>query len=67
MKSWERLFVGAFGALLLGIGIYAVLYGPASPVWRYLGGGVLGALGLNALYCAIAGKRAWISKIGPLP
>lgn len=67
MKSWERLFVGAFGALLSSIGVYAFLYGSASPGWRYLGGGVLGALGLNAVYCAITGKRSWISRIGPLP
>lgn len=67
MSAWERVFAGAFGAVLLGIGLYAVFLGPASAAWRYLGGGVLCALGIDALYSACTGKRAWICRIGPLP
>jgi hypothetical protein len=67
MTHWERLFAGAFGAVLLGIGLYAVFLGPASPGWRYLGGGAFCAVGLNALYCVLTGKRPWILRIGPSP
>ena len=67
VKIGERTFVGVFGFFLLCVGIYAVLLGEVSPAWRYLGGGVLCALGANAVYGAITGKRPWISKIGPLP
>lgn len=67
MKTGERVFVGAFGILLLSVGIYAVLLAETSPVWRYLGGGALCVLGVNAAYGAITAKRPWISRIGPLP
>jgi len=67
MKTGERVFVGAFGILLLSVGIYAVLLAETSPVWRYLGGGALCVLGVNPDYGAITAKRPWISRIGPLP
>lgn len=67
MKSWERLFVGTFGALLLSVGLYAVSLGGEYAVWRYLGGATLFVLGLNAVYGAVIGKRPWISGIGPMP
>ena len=67
MKTGERVFVGAFGILLLGVGIYAMVLVEGYATWRYLGGGVLAALGANAVYGGITGKRPWISKIGPLP
>lgn len=67
MKAGERVFVGAFGILLLSVGIYAVLLVEISSIWRYLGGGVLSVLGANAVYGAITAQRPWISRIGPLP
>jgi hypothetical protein len=67
MKTGERLFVGAFGFFLLGVGIYALVFVEGYAAWRYLGGGVLCALGANAIYGGICGKHPWISKIGPLP
>ena len=67
MNTWERVFVGTFGLLLLGVGIYALMLSDASPTWRYLGAGVFGVLGLNAIYGCITGNRPWVSKIGPLP
>ena len=67
MKTGERVFVGAFGILLLSVGIYAVLLAETSPVWRYLGGGVLCVLGVNAVYGAVTARLPWISRIGPLP
>ena len=67
MKTGERTFVVVFGFFLLGVGIYVVLLGETSAAWRYIGGGALCALGANAVYGGITGKRPWISKIGPLP
>ena len=67
MKNGERAFVVVFGLFLLGIGIYAVLLAQTSPAWRYIGGGVLLALGSNAVYGGLTGRRPWISKIAPLP
>ncbi|MCC6917257.1 hypothetical protein [Nitrosomonas sp.] len=67
MKNGERAFVIFFGLLLLGAGIYAALLTETPGAWRYIGGGVLFALGVNAVYGGLIGKRPWISKIGPLP
>lgn len=67
MKVLERLFVGTFGAFLLGLGIYVLMFGLVAPAWRFLGGIVLCALGGNAIYGALVGKRPWLSRIGPLP
>ena len=67
MKNGERAFVVVFGLFLLGIGIYAVLLAQTSPAWRYIDGRVLLALGSNAVYGGLTGRRPWISKIGPLP
>ena len=67
MTSVERVFVGAFGILLLCVGVYAVLFAETSPAWRYLGGGAFCVLGVNAAYGAMTGRRPWISRIGPLP
>jgi cytochrome c biogenesis protein CcdA len=67
MKTGERAFVVVFGFFLLCAGIYGALLGETSAAWRYIGGGVLFALGTNAVYGGITGKPPWISKIGPLP
>jgi cytochrome c biogenesis protein CcdA len=67
MKTAERAFVVVFGFFLLFVGIYAAFSGAASAAWRYIGGGVLIALGANAVYGGVVGKRPWISRIGPLP
>lgn len=67
MKTGERAFVIVFGILLLGGGSYAVLLTETPAAWRYIGGGVLFALGANAVYGGLIDKRPWISQIGPLP
>lgn len=67
MKSTERAFAALFGALLLGVGIYAVLYGATGTIWGYIGGAVFAVLGGNALYAAVTNRRPWIFRIGPLP
>ena len=67
MRISERLFAGTFGVFLLGVGIYAAASAATPAVWRYLGGAVICALGANAVYGAITGRRPWISRIGPFP
>jgi len=67
MGSGERIFAGVFGALLLGVGVYVLLFGVVPALWKYLTGAVLVALGANAVLGAFTGKRPWISRIGPLP
>ncbi len=66
MGNGERVFLALFGALLLGVGIYALLDGEADAVWRYLGGLSFAALGANAIHGAVIGRRPWIARIGPL-
>ena len=62
-----RVAAGLLGALLLGIGVYALAFSEASPAWRYLGGLAFMLLGIDAVYGALTGKEPWIRKIGPLP
>ncbi len=67
MGAGERIFVGVFGAFLLGVGIYVLFFGVVPAFWKYLAGAVLAALGANAVLGAFTGNRPWISRIGPLP
>jgi hypothetical protein len=62
-----RIAAGIFGTLLLGVGVYALVFSEASPAWRYLGGLAFVLLGINAVHGAVTGKEPWIRKIGPLP
>ena len=64
MKSLERVLLVNFGVILSGAGLYALFLSDVSPALRYLGGSLLCAVGINALYCGVTGKRSWISKIG---
>ncbi|HSD16609.1 MAG TPA: hypothetical protein VLC71_05020 [Thermomonas sp.] len=67
MKTWERVFVGYFGVFLIAVGLYVLVMSGAAPAWRYLGGGLLCLIGINAVYSGVTGKRSWLSRIGPLP
>jgi hypothetical protein len=67
MGRVARIATGAFGALLLLVGLYALAFSDAAPGWRYLGGLALVALGANAVYGALTGKAPWLLRIGPLP
>ncbi len=67
MKPLERVLVGAFGAVLSGIGVWALVAGVAPQAWRYLGGIAFCVVGINAIHGAVTGRRPWISRIGPLP
>jgi putative Mn2+ efflux pump MntP len=64
MKSVERVLLVNFGVILSGAGLYALFLSDVSPAWRYLGGGLLCAVGIHAIYCGLTGKRSWISRIG---
>ena len=67
MSTGERTFSAVFGALLLGIGIFAFWQDHLSPPWRIGGGLLLALLGGNALFAAYRGKASWLSRLGPLP
>jgi hypothetical protein len=67
MGTGEKVFVGIFGLFLIGLGLYVLLFGEVSALWRYVGGLAILAIGINAVYGAISDKRPWISRIGPLP
>jgi len=63
----HRIVSGAFGLLLLGIGLYALFFSEAQGVLRYGAGAVLILLGANAIHAAWRAKPSWLSRIGPLP
>jgi hypothetical protein len=67
MGSGEKVFVGIFGLFLIGLGLYVLLFGEVSALWRYVGGLAILTIGINAVHGAISDKRPWISRIGPLP
>lgn len=63
----HRLLLAGLGALLVGVGIYALIAPAAPGLWRQVAALGLVALGANAGYCAWQAKRSWLSRIGPLP
>ena len=67
LSKAERAFSGAFGFLLLGVGIYVLLFGQTTAIWRVGGGAVLSLFGGNMLYAAYSSKPSWLSRVGPLP
>lgn len=67
MKFSERLFVGTFGVLLSGLGIYVLVFGQLAPAWRFLAGIALCAFGRNAIPGALSGKRPWLSVMAQEP
>ncbi len=67
MSRSERAFSAVFGALLLSVGLYALVLGPATLPWRIGGGLGLAVFGGNMLYAAYHSSPSWLSRIGPLP
>lgn len=67
MSGGERVFSAVFGALLTGIGVFALVQDHLSPVWRLCGGLGVVLLGLDSIVAAYRGKASWLSRIGPLP
>lgn len=66
-KPVYRLVSGAFGVLLIGVGLYALILAGPLTVLSAAGGLLLVAVGGNTLASAFANKESWLSKIGPLP
>ena len=67
ISKGERIFSAVFGLFLLSIGLYVLVLGETPAGWRFIGCAVLTVLGGNMLYASYTGKRAWLSKVGPLP
>ncbi len=67
MKAFERTFLAVFGAFLMGVGVYAMLFSHAPTPWRIGGGIMLALVGGNMLYASYRGKPSWLSRVGPLP
>ncbi len=67
MSTGERAFSAVFGALLLRVGLYALVLGPASLPWRIGGELGLAVLGGTRLYAAYHSRPSRLSRIGPLP
>lgn len=67
ISKGERKFAFVFGLLLIGVGVYALLFGQTSAAWRLGGGAVLILLGGNFLHTSWRGKPSWLSRLGPIP
>lgn len=66
-KPGFRWVTGVAGAVLLGLGA-ALLVLPSDVGWARVAVCVLlGALGANAIHCALNATEPWIAKVGPLP
>ena len=63
----ERLCALVFGLFLVGVGAYALLFGPVSAVWRLVGGAVLMLWGRNLIQASWRGRPSWLARLGPLP
>jgi uncharacterized membrane protein HdeD (DUF308 family) len=62
-----RLLTVAFGLLLIGVGVYALIFADTSIVVRLVGGSALVLAGYNMVSSACRAKESWLSKLGPLP
>ena len=67
MSHSERIFSAVFGALLLGVGMFALFQDHLSFAWRLGSSFLLALLGSNSLLAAYRGKASWLSFLGPLP
>ena len=66
-KRTYRLLSGAFGAFLIGVGLYALLFaGPLTALRLAVGIGLV-LFGGNMAASAYAAKESWLSRIGPFP
>jgi len=62
-----RLFSGLFGAFLVAVGLYALIFATSFSALRVVVGAALVVLGANMARSAYAAKESWLSRIGPLP
>jgi hypothetical protein len=68
LRRGERIAGCAFGTLfvLLGVAVLATT-GSGLAVGPAIAGGVLLALGIEAVWRTAQGRRSWLMRIGPLP
>lgn len=66
-RKMYRLLTAAFGLLLIGVGVYALIFAGTSTVVRLVGGSALVLAGYNMVSSAYQAKESWLSKLGPLP
>lgn len=62
----ERMVTGLVGALFVGVAI-VIMFTAGNDVYSGLAALVIGALGVEAIVSAVRGRRALLSRIGPLP
>jgi threonine/homoserine/homoserine lactone efflux protein len=63
----HRLFLGVFGLLLMGVGIYALFSASPFTILQLAGGSALVLLGGNMVVSAWRARESWLSRLGPLP
>ncbi len=66
-KRIYRLLSGAFGLVLIGLGLYTLIFSGLMTVLSVVGGIGLILIGGNMVLSAYTSKESWLSKIGPLP
>jgi uncharacterized membrane protein HdeD (DUF308 family) len=66
-KRMYRLLTAAFGLLLIGVGVYALVFAGTSTVVRFVGGSAFVLAGYNLVSSACQARESWLSKFGPLP
>lgn len=67
-RPFERWFVFGLGLLLVGVAVYgAVLVREGGGALRAVASLGFGALGVDAVIASLRNRRAFISRIGPLP
>lgn len=66
-KRAYRLVSAVFGAFLVAVGFYVLVFADSSFVMQLVVGVIFVVLGGNLVISAYAGKESWLSKIGPLP
>ncbi|MBB5273789.1 uncharacterized membrane protein HdeD (DUF308 family) [Quisquiliibacterium transsilvanicum] len=63
----HRLFLGVFGVLLMGVGLYALFFAGPFTILQLAGGSALVLLGGNMVVSAWRARESWLSRLGPLP
>jgi hypothetical protein len=66
-RKADRVVALLFGVFFSGIAVAVVLLAQPLTTGAAIAAGVLGLLGLEAVVAALRGRRALLSRIGPLP
>lgn len=63
----ERIGAAVIGALFVVVGVLVLVATRVETLWQLGAALVVMGLGLEAIVSAVRGKRALLSRIGPLP